>query len=77
MAKYKNITGQKLLIPNIGEVEPEGIIESDVELHNEGLAPLSDTPVQSVQPPVDASMAQSQPQPEQPAKTEQKTGEDN
>jgi hypothetical protein len=52
MPKYKNVSGQKLVIPGVGEVEPGGVIESDSELHNGNLQLVQGVPAQQPTQPV-------------------------
>jgi hypothetical protein len=56
MPKYKNVSNQKQVIPEVGEVEPGGTIESDRELLNSNLELVRETrpqqqPVQAINQP--------------------------
>lgn len=54
--QYKNKTDKRLVIPNVGEVEPYGTIDSEIALNNPNLQLIKDLPknepVQAVQEPV-------------------------
>ncbi len=49
MQVYQNLTDHELIIPNVGLVPPNGTIETDLELNNPNLQPITNKT--SVVPP--------------------------
>ncbi len=44
MQTYQNLTDHELIIPNVGVVPPQGTIQTDLELNNPNLKPITNQP---------------------------------
>ena len=44
MQTYQNLTDHELTIPNVGLVPPHGTVETDLELNNPSLQPITNHP---------------------------------
>ena len=69
MQTYQNLTDHELIIPNVGVIPPHSTIETDLELNNPNLKPITN------QPPVAPAQSVPEPQPVQAAPEPPKEGE--
>ncbi len=50
MKTYQNLTNQEQIIPNVGIILPQGTINTELELNNPNLKPITNQPPVAPQP---------------------------
>ncbi len=75
MQTYQNLTDHELIIPNIGKVAANGTIETDLELNNPNLKPITNQPPAAPAAPIPPTPSVPAPQPVQAAPEPPQEGE--